>query len=446
MISWTSCYKCYREGFVCTVYRFTLPLVEVLGISSHAVLSSGDCDDVGGPHASCHPARRLDKQDSLLDVNDSNYLFNPCKQQSRNFSILLKQEGTETSHGRSSSPKADQAAEKMNIGRSHSVRSKNSTSSGTTSSKPHFSLASLRGVQQPELSKRLYRLIKSENHAISAYENASKEGASIAGQLSDWGESTEDEALSDISDKLGVLLAEIAEQEDLFAQGLEDSRTVLKQIRNTESSVQPSRTHKQKIQDEIQKLKYKEPESTKLITLEQELVRAEAQSLVAEAQLTNITRQKFKEAYDVHTAAVIERAEKQILLATQARQLINMLDDTPIVPGEDRPPYDAAEAARQTLNDAEQGLRSWQPSHARIAMQSGKLGANAMPGQPGGSEETNAATGSANVMPPNNEYLSEEQRVEAMERAQEEASSTAPYSNMTSSVRSESPVQKPSIA
>jgi hypothetical protein len=44
-----------------------------------------------------------------------------------------------------------------------------------------------------------------------------------------------------------VLLAEIAEQEDLFAQGLEDSRSVLKQIRNTESSVQPSRNHKQKV-------------------------------------------------------------------------------------------------------------------------------------------------------------------------------------------------------
>lgn len=102
-------------------------------------------------------------------------------------------------------------------------------------------------MQQPELSKRLYRLIKSENHAISAYENASKESTSVAGQLSEWGESTEDEAVSDISDKLGVLLAEIAEQEDLYAQGLEDSRGVLKQIRNTESSVQPSRTHKQKV-------------------------------------------------------------------------------------------------------------------------------------------------------------------------------------------------------
>ena len=201
------------------------------------------------------------------------------------------------------------------------------------------------------------------------------------------------------------------------------------------------------IQDEIQKLKYKEPESTKLVTLEQELVRAEAQSLVAEAQLTNITRQKFKEAYDIHTAAVIERAEKQILLATQARQLINLLDDTPIVPGEERPAYNNAELARQTLNDAEEGLRTWQPSHAGIATQSGMLGSNAMPDQPSGyAEETHAPTDTANVMHSDNTAISEQQRVEAMERAQEEASSSAPYSNMGMSARSESPVQKASIA
>lgn len=108
-------------------------------------------------------------------------------------------------------------------------------------------MASLRGMQQPELSKKLYKLIKAENHAIGAYENAAKEQSAIASQLSDWGEETGDDAISDISDKLGVLLAEIAEQEDALAQGLEDSRNVLKQIRNTESSVQPSRDHKNKV-------------------------------------------------------------------------------------------------------------------------------------------------------------------------------------------------------
>ena len=143
-------------------------------------------------------------------------------------------------------------------------------------------------MQQPELSKKLFKMIKSENHAIGAYESASRERIAIASQLSDWGDGTGDDAISDISDKIGVLLSELGEQEDVFAQNLEDYRTVLKQIRNTESSVQPSRDHKAKVADEIQKLKYKEPQSTKIVTLEQELVRAEAQNLVAEAQLTNI--------------------------------------------------------------------------------------------------------------------------------------------------------------
>ena len=112
-------------------------------------------------------------------------------------------------------------------------------------------MASLRGHQQPDLSKKLYRLIKTENHAIGAYEAAAKEQANIAAQLSDWGEETGDDAISEISDKLGVLLAEIAEQEDVLASGLEESRGVLKQIRNTESSVQPSRDHKAKVRSGV---------------------------------------------------------------------------------------------------------------------------------------------------------------------------------------------------
>lgn len=102
-------------------------------------------------------------------------------------------------------------------------------------------------MRQPELSKKLFNLIKTENHAIGAIESASREGQSVATQLSEWGESTNDDAVSEISDKLGVLLSEIAEQEDLYAQNLEDSRGVLKQIRNTESSVQPSRNQKAKV-------------------------------------------------------------------------------------------------------------------------------------------------------------------------------------------------------
>jgi hypothetical protein len=149
-------------------------------------------------------------------------------------------------------------------------------------------VASLRGTVQPDLSKKLFKLIKSENIVIHAYESAGREQQSIASQLSDWGEETGDESISEISDKIGVLLAELGEQDDQYAQNLDDFRAVLKQIRNTESSVQPSRDSKAKTSDEIQKLKYKDASSAKIPQLEQELVRAEAENLVAEAQLTNV--------------------------------------------------------------------------------------------------------------------------------------------------------------
>lgn len=224
-----------------------------------------------------------------------------------------------------------------------------------------LSFLSLRGTTQPELSKRLYRLIKSENALISAHETAGRERISIATQLSEWGEQTRDDAVSDISDKVGVVLSEIGEQEDQYAHSLDESRGVLKAVRNTEKSVQPSRDNKTRIADQIALLKTKEPDSPRLVILEQELVRAEAENLVAEAQLTNITRQKLKEAFEAEFAATIERAEKQIILARHGQRLLKLLDDSPVVPGDSRSAYPYAAQARQILNDAEDDLREWQP-------------------------------------------------------------------------------------
>lgn len=184
--------------------------------------------------------------------------------------------------------------------RALSIRSSGGKPSKDASSSRHFTLSSLRGLNQPDLSKKLYKLIKTENNLITAYETAAKERISIAGQLSEWGESTEDDSISDISDKVGVLLSEIGDQEDHYAHSLDDSRGILKAIRNTEKGVQPIRDHKQKLEDQIAKLKAKEPQSATLVTLEQELVRAEAEYLVAEAQLTNIVSRVFFDSMGYH--------------------------------------------------------------------------------------------------------------------------------------------------
>jgi hypothetical protein len=103
---------------------------------------------------------------------------------------------------------------------------------------------------------------------------------------------------------------------------------------------------KQKITDQIAHLKYKEPNSPKITVLEQELVRAEAESLVAEAQLSNITREKVKSAYQYQFDAIREHCEKVAIIAGYGKHLLELIDDTPVTPGEVRDAYDGYEASR----------------------------------------------------------------------------------------------------
>lgn len=81
----------------------------------------------------------------------------------------------------------------------------------------------------------------------------------------------------------------------------------------------------------------------------------------------------------MHFAATIERAEKQILLARHGRRLLNLLDDTPVVPGDIRPAFEHLHQARQILNDAEEDLREWTPHLDPVHSSAKNLGHNLMP-------------------------------------------------------------------
>ena len=59
-------------------------------------------------------------------------------------------------------------------------------------------------------------------------------------QLSIWGEACDDD-VSDVTDKLGVLVYEIGELEDQFIDRYDQYRVTIKSVRNIEASVQPSR-------------------------------------------------------------------------------------------------------------------------------------------------------------------------------------------------------------
>lgn len=183
-----------------------------------------------------------------------------------------------------------------------------------------------------------------------------------------------------------MLIYEIGELEDQYVDSYDQYRVTMKSIRNIEASVQPSRDRtsiplfnqacnqpltnisgKQKITDQIAQLKYKEPNSPRIVVLEQELVRAEAESLVAEAQLSNITREKMKAAFTYQFDAMREHSEKLAILAGFGKHLLELVDETPVTPGETRPAYDGYEASKAIIQDCEDALTNWVPQNAAVS-------------------------------------------------------------------------------
>ena len=90
---------------------------------------------------------------------------------------------------------------------------------------------------------------------------------------------------------------------------------------------------------------------------------------------------------------MIERSEKQIILARHGRRLLNLLDDSPVVPGDTRAAFEHGNQARQILNDAEDDLREWQPQLEPIHFSEGRLESTLMPAVAGTAATTASSIG-----------------------------------------------------
>lgn len=96
--------------------------------------------------------------------------------------------------------------------------------------------------------------------------------------------------------------------------------------------------------------------------------------MVAEAQLSNITREKIKAAYTYQFDALREHCEKVAIIAGYGKHLLELIDDTPVTPGETRAAYDGYEASKAIIQDCEDALTNWVTQKAAV---SSKLSARA---------------------------------------------------------------------
>ncbi|KAK4494816.1 hypothetical protein PRZ48_014172 [Zasmidium cellare] len=222
------------------------------------------------------------------------------------------------------------------------------------------------GTFDPALAKKLAKLIAMEKNTLRSRETASKERIDGAQALSAWAEE-QDEDISDVIDKVAVLISEAGDLEDQYVDRYDVYRGALKDIRNIEKIIQPIRDKKQKLIERIATLRAEEaPDASELDSLEQELVRAEAESLVAEKQLSTITHEKIKYGMEYQFEAMQELGEKLAIIAGYGKHLLGLLHEVPAMPEEDLPPYTSHEASAAIVGECDRALTTWVGSHSAV--------------------------------------------------------------------------------
>lgn len=223
---------------------------------------------------------------------------------------------------------------------------------------------------------------------ISHYRSATNAACTTAQLLSDWGDVTGDAAVSDVADKFGVVFYEVATVDMGYANQLEEFKDCISTVLDVASSVKPVKAHQTKLREQLnralaasanvpssqsggnmqmstaQLIKQEEiyvKQQRKVEQLQREIVRADAESLVADAQLQNVTRERLRAAAQCHLDALQERCERGLLLAKYGRQIMRLLDGEIIVPGQPIPEYNGERISRDLMGRLEDELRGWRP-------------------------------------------------------------------------------------
>lgn len=74
----------------------------------------------------------------------------------------------------------------------------------------------------------------------------------------------------------------------------------------------------------------------------------------------------MKAAFNYQFNALREHSEKIAILAGYGQHLLELIDDTPVTPGETRAAYDGYEASKAIIQDCEDALTTWVDSKAAV--------------------------------------------------------------------------------
>ncbi|CAI2182320.1 14378_t:CDS:2 [Funneliformis geosporum] len=211
-------------------------------------------------------------------------------------------------------------------------------------------------------TKHLTKLLTAERGVCDSLSTLTYEQNETAKYLSIWGKS-EGADLSDITEKLAILIAKLSESEGTLAKRYAQYRGHLKDIRSREETMREQRLKKESLWNKIEKEERKASHSKRPEVAEQKLkdFQKELEKVDRESLEADFKRQKLQTALLLQLDAFLEFGEKLIIIANNSKDIVEQISTETTTPGESRKTYTGYEKTSQAISNATVALSTWTP-------------------------------------------------------------------------------------
>ncbi|GAA5900030.1 hypothetical protein JCM8208_005570 [Rhodotorula glutinis] len=215
--------------------------------------------------------------------------------------------------------------------------------------------------------KQLQEIISSERRLVEQTQRLASERDKASTTLREWG-NAEGPDLGDVLGKVSVLLEYLSKAELTFADHNSNYRLRFKEIRSKEENLSALKKSRDSLAGRIdaqeRKVSKMKDENKDLPTqrqrlrdMQQEMIGLENTVLVDETRLSDFKRTATREALSLKLGAMLELAEKTVIVSELGKLIVDMLPVDETEPGQPRPYYEGHQRTEELLGEAQRCLQ-----------------------------------------------------------------------------------------
>ncbi|GAA5835890.1 hypothetical protein JCM9279_002133 [Rhodotorula babjevae] len=215
--------------------------------------------------------------------------------------------------------------------------------------------------------KQLQEIISSERRLVEQTQRLASERDKASTTLREWG-NAEGPDLGDVLGKVSVLLEYLSKAELTFADHNNNYRLRFKEIRSKEENLSALKKSRDSLAGRIdaqeRKVSKMKDENKDLPTqrqrlrdMQQEMIGLENTVLVDETRLSDFKRTATREALSLKLGAMLELAEKTVIVSELGKLIVDMLPVDETEPGQPRPYYEGHQRTEELLGEAQRCLQ-----------------------------------------------------------------------------------------